>query len=220
MRVEKVLVGDILSIERPGWHKISLKIVNYKRGQIDALELGTNEHVLLDLKTAAKQEPTDDRPIVALLACSKKKADRAAYAADLYRGALFQLSLKYAMDVLDADHIFILSAKHGALSIWELVEPYDMNLGDFVPCERRAWGSVVWEHMHTRLYTCWALQPDKFRWVILAGKTYLEPLVWHFDNHEIAPETPLAGLGIGIQQHRLRQALDQGIVLSELYKVE
>lgn len=218
MRIEQVKQGNCIALKRPFSEEVWIRVLSFENGQIQGRDLGSNARVSFDLRSASSSEEKDNRPTVALLACSQTKSNYKSYAADLYQGTLFRLSLKYAMDVLGADSIFIMSAKHGTLCPYSIVEPYDLGLASLVPVERSAWGGLVWQQLHTHLYKTWGLPPDRFKWFALAGKLYLEPLARHFENHEIDPETPLAGLGIGIQQHRLREALDCGMLLSELYK--
>lgn len=218
MKKVYLAVNDYLTIRRAAAELMTIRVMDFRDGHIIGDYSGDLVSVCVD--SAARTEEKGNLPVVALLPCSKTKADHKACAADFYQGTLFRLSLKYAMDILRADHIFILSAKHGALSPYSIVGPYDLRLDSLTPKARRAWGCDTWRQMRTNLVRAWGLQPDRFKWVVLAGSLYRELLIMHFENHEIVPETPLAGLGIGIQLHRLNDALKHQIPLSELYRVE
>jgi hypothetical protein len=66
--------------------------------------------------------------MIALIGCGKTKLDRRAPARELYTGRLFRLSFEYAVEVLAADRIGILSAKHGLVSPSLELDPYDQEL--------------------------------------------------------------------------------------------
>lgn len=71
------------------------------------------------------------RPIVALIPCGSEKADHACRAGDLYTGSTFRMALAAATsDAVEADHVFIVSAKHGLISPDQIIEPYDVKMGD------------------------------------------------------------------------------------------
>lgn len=64
--------------------------------------------------------------------CGRAKLDHAAPAGQLYVGGQHRLA-RQAADVLAAQaggHVVILSALHGLLQLDQLVEPYDVTMGD------------------------------------------------------------------------------------------
>ena len=69
-------------------------------------------------------------PHVVIIACGAKKRATAARARDLYEGSYFKSNLKWALSVAPEDSIFILSAKHGLLSLNQAIEPYNVRMGD------------------------------------------------------------------------------------------
>ena len=65
------------------------------------------------------------------LSCTKEKASSRCKAKDMYMpSSLFEKSYRYATEVLKADHIYILSAKHHLLSLNTEIEPYNQTLMD------------------------------------------------------------------------------------------
>jgi hypothetical protein len=77
-----------------------------------------------------------------LTACGKQKRAVPSRASDLYTGRYARLPISWAMSV-DPDATLILSAKHGLLRPDDIVEPYDLAMGDpgsvtSVPLRRQA----------------------------------------------------------------------------------
>lgn len=64
---------------------------------------------------------------IALIGCSGSKLDRIAPARELYTGALFRLSVRYAEEVLRCPW-GVLSARHGLVLPEALLAPYDDRL--------------------------------------------------------------------------------------------
>lgn len=65
-----------------------------------------------------------------VLGCSGAKADHAAPAAELYQGSLFALALKAARALVPDEWIRVLSAKHGFVTLDQVIDPYDITWGD------------------------------------------------------------------------------------------
>jgi hypothetical protein len=66
---------------------------------------------------------------IVLISCASRKLSQKAKVKDLYVSTLFKLNLKYAQQ-LEPDNIFILSAKHGLLSLEQEIEPYEQTLNN------------------------------------------------------------------------------------------
>lgn len=65
-----------------------------------------------------------------IIPCGGAKLPHRAPAAELYTGSMFRDQLRTArMLVADSD-IFILSAKHGLVTLDEMLDPYDMKMTD------------------------------------------------------------------------------------------
>ena len=142
-------------------------------------------------------------PAAATAACSRiscvsKKLDHKALAQSLYISPLFQKNLKYAKK-LNADKIFILSAKYGLLDLNDEIEPYNMTLNEMSNKEIKVWADNV-------LVTLGKVsQLDKDNFVFLAGNNYRKFLIAHLKNYEI----PLQGLGIGKQLKWLTERINE-----------
>ncbi|MDY9924378.1 DUF6884 domain-containing protein [Methanobacterium sp.] len=125
---------------------------------------------------------------IVLIACSKAKFHQKAKAQDMYEGILFKKSLKYAKSI-NADFIFILSAKYGLLRLDEEIEPYDKTLNKMPINEKKLWADSVLN----QLKRVSNLDNDKF--LFFAGDNYRKFLIPHIVNYEI----PMERLGIGKQ---------------------
>lgn len=64
-----------------------------------------------------------------IIPCSGKKADEACEAVDLYLGSFFSQVLDSARSLVDDEHILILSAKHGLITLDTVIAPYDLKMG-------------------------------------------------------------------------------------------
>ncbi len=135
---------------------------------------------------------------IALIACSKSKADSKSKAENLYTGKLFKLSLAYAKN-LQIDKIYILSAKHGLLDMNAIIEPYDLCLWSKNKAERVIWSEKVIK----QLKEVTNISEDHF--YIFAGIPYREGLLSSLQNYTI----PLEGLTQGRQMQYLKQQLNR-----------
>ncbi len=131
---------------------------------------------------------------IVLIACASRKRATRARAAELYTSARFKYSLQYARK-LNPDVIFILSAKHGLLTLDDEIEPYDVTLNKMRANERKAWAKEVVEQLEVHA----DLQHQHF--IILAGERYFQYLLPHLTSYEV----PLKGLRIGEQLQYLKK---------------
>ena len=130
---------------------------------------------------------------IVLISCVSTKLNKIAKARDLYISPLFKYNLKYAQS-LNPDNIFILSAKHGLLTLDEEIEPYNQTLNNMKSDERKEWSKMILTQLkqHTNL------KQDSF--VFLAGEKYRKYLLPQISNYKI----PMKGLGIGKQLQFLK----------------
>lgn len=131
-----------------------------------------------------------------LIACASGKLDRRARADSLYQSSLFHKSLLYSR-TLDADGVFILSAKHGLLKLDEEIEPYDLTLNRMPVQSRREWAGRVLRQIAE------IADLDRDRFTFLAGARYREHLASRMRHTSV----PMSGLPIGKQLSFLSQAL-------------
>jgi hypothetical protein len=130
------------------------------------------------------------RPVrVALIGCGKDKLAHAAPARELYCGRLFKLALSYALRF--TDEAFILSARHGLVTLDEELAPYDLKLTQLRLKERAVWAEQTANRLDATL-------PDLPLEIYgLAGRSYLDPLSPHFTQRGWTLYEPLDGLGVG-----------------------
>lgn len=142
----------------------------------------------------------------ALLACSAGKLDRPAPARELYTGQLFLLSLQVAEAM--ADTVLVLSAKHGVVTLDQVLEPYDLSLADLEKHQREQWGANVVTDLLRRLgVKDRTSRPEGVTVgagvLCLAPQSYVSALGFWY----VCPVQPLKGLGIGQQKAKLAQML-------------
>lgn len=133
------------------------------------------------------------RKRIILISCVSKKLDHHAKAKDLYISTLFKLNLKYA-EQLAPDEIFVLSAKHGLLTLEQEVEPYEQTLNDMRSSEIRVWANRIIEQIREHFII------DDSEFTFLAGDKYRKYLLPHIKYYKV----PLEGLRIGEQLQRLK----------------
>lgn len=160
--------------KRPGWEFLRWTIA---------------DHVAYDADIAANRAAPDPRPLV-IVPCGKSKAPTSSPAGEMYRGTYSRLALRAAAALTDRADIRIVSAKYGLLPLEQVIEPYELRLGQ--P------DSTTAEHVRVQAAQQGLL--DRPKVIVLAGRDYagLVQRVW---PHALAP---LAGTsGIGDQQNRL-----------------
>jgi len=132
------------------------------------------------------------------IACCNKKLNGPEKAEKLYDSPLFKENLKYAKKI-NPDHIFILSAKYGLLSLKTKIEHYDVTLNNMKVSELKTWSQKVLEQLKKKF------DLDKDLFVFLAGQNYRKYLISNIKNYQI----PLKGLGIGKQLQRLKHLTNE-----------
>lgn len=133
-----------------------------------------------------------------LLSCVKKKKPFRTRAGDLYDSALFRKMLRYAQR-RNPDEIFILSAKHGLLSLDDIVDPYEQTLKTMPAPLIRFWAARVLQQLQERA----DLKRDRF--TILASEKYRRHLLPHLQHYCI----PMKGLSIGRQLQFLNREINR-----------
>ena len=139
-----------------------------------------------------RKEPMTKK--IVLISCVSKKLSHRASAENIYTSSLFKLNLKYAKK-LAPDAIYILSAKHGLLSLNQEVDPYELTLSNMKASEVKEWAEKVIEQIKN-ISTI-----DNTEYIFLAGEKYRKYLLPHLNKTRI----PLQGLRIGEQLQRLKE---------------
>jgi hypothetical protein len=137
---------------------------------------------------------------IALISCVSKKCSFRTKAENMYISILFTKTMKYTKDILKADKIFILSAKHGLLPLDKEIDPYNVTLINMRKEEKQRWAKMVVQQLRGEC----DISHDKF--YVLAGKDYYEDLIPYLQNYEIKME----GLKIGERIQWLNVQLLQG----------
>lgn len=131
---------------------------------------------------------------IILISCVSQKLEQRAKAKDIYVSTLFKLNLRYAQK-LAPDDIFVLSAKHGLLSLEQEVDPYEQTLNTMPAHEVKQWADRVLDQICAKYFI------DETTFIFLAGERYRKYLLPHLKNVQI----PLKGLGIGRQLQKLKE---------------
>ena len=138
------------------------------------------------------------RKRIVLIACSGKKIEtngNPIAAEKLYIGPLFKKSLEYAK-LINADKIFILSAKHHLVELDDKLEKYDCYLKTFKDKDKEKWGDEVIKQLKTKV----DLENDEF--IILAGRDY-----YRFLKGITIKKLPLKGMRIGLKLQELNRLM-------------
>lgn len=175
-------VGNLF--ERPGWEFLRWSIA---------------DHVAHDLAAEVAEEKEDEPEIVPVFAddeplviipCGKVKSDFTQKAGDMYLGGYHKLAQRAARAITSPDNIRILSAKYGLMTLDQVIEPYELRLGQD--------GSIEEVDVMDQAFTHGLVGHRNV--VVLAGADYarLALTVWP------DARTPLAGTkGMGHQQQRM-----------------
>jgi len=75
-----------------------------------------------------------------IVPCGGAKVDHATSARDLYTGSAFREVLAAAVKLVGEGNVLILSALHGLLDLDEVVDPYDVKMGQADAIDRRDGG--------------------------------------------------------------------------------
>lgn len=134
----------------------------------------------------------------ALIACCNQKLDHAAQAADLYQSPLFKKALAWAQK--NCEQTFILSAKHGLVTLDQVIDPYDLTLTKMPAYSRLQWAQATYAQMGHIIQHATEV-------TFLAGHYYVEHLAEWLLRDDIPVSVPMQGLGIGYQLQWLTNQL-------------
>lgn len=148
---------------------------------------------------------------VALVACSKTKANDARPAAALYTSPLFRKSLLLGLS--GAEKVYILSAKHGLVDLSAPLSPYDQTLKKISRADRETWGKLVGSQL------CNKLQPGDVV-QLLCGEEYATPVRPILKSMYCSVEYPLIGLSLGARLKQLRESNDETVLKAQFRKFD
>lgn len=123
---------------------------------------------------------------IALIGCVKKKADKPCEAKDMYISPLFKGCYRLAKK-LEAEKIYILSAKYGLIEENQIIKPYNETLNDKSEYERKIWAYNICQSLLRG-----GVNLDKDEFIILAGENYRKWLIRKLKHYTI----PLKGLSL------------------------
>lgn len=140
---------------------------------------------------------------IVLIGCTSKKMDYPCKAVEMYsKSSLFNKELDFAKNILQADKIFILSAKHHLLPISKVIEPYDKSLNDkgLTKKDRELWAKTVFVDLEKEVNA-----NDEI--IFLCGQRYYEFLKGLLEQ-KVKVSFPLMNIGgIGKQLNFLTESL-------------
>lgn len=127
--------------------------------------------------------------VIVFLSCVKSKKDYECEAQELYSAStLFNKAIKYAK-TLNADKIYILSAKYGLVELNDVIAPYDKTLLKMKVAEKKEWATMVKNQLESKGITF------NEKAIFLCGEVYRKYVANNFKEAEF----PLEGLPIGKQ---------------------
>lgn len=120
---------------------------------------------------------------IALIACSRKKADGISKgkAVEIYDSDIFNKSYEYAERKVGKENIYILSAKYHVLRPDDVIEKYSKYLADYDSDYRKAWTDEVKKELRRK----GVLDEEgicKEKCYMLAGEDYIQYLRECFPN--------------------------------------
>jgi hypothetical protein len=128
---------------------------------------------------------------IALISCVAKKDLTPQLTFDLYKSPWFVKVDRYTKS-LNYNYRFVLSAKHGLLSEYDLIEPYEQSLIGLTSKELKKWSESVFEKINAIIFPGDVVD-------IYAGKAYRKYLAPLIADKGCSVNVPLIGLGIGSQ---------------------
>jgi hypothetical protein len=152
--------------------------------------------------------------VLALISCTKKKADRRCSARELYSASSF---FRKALNVAEAvsDKVYVLSAKHGLVELSDRLSPYEMTLVGAPRKIQKEWSEKVYESLkRTRPYR----EAGTILW--FSGMDYRRYLAENIREDGKLSVIPLEGLTQGLQGARLKelQGMPESRLKAELFR--
>lgn len=132
---------------------------------------------------------------IVFIGCGARKRKEACKAKDMYIGPLFVKALQYA-GTLNADRIYVLSAKYHLLSLDKVISPYDETLNKKTSKEIKEWSRIVVNRMRED-----DIDLHKDELVFLCGVRYYKYLLDNIGNpsNVVLPYKDCKGIGYILQ---------------------
>lgn len=126
---------------------------------------------------------------VTVINCGADKQSKQCAAKDMYVGSLFVASRKYVESMYGKNYC-ILSAKYHVLFPEDIIEPYDMFLGNFKKSEKEYWWSISAEQLLNKY-------PKDTVFHFYVGQDYIKGILPILDKEKRKYEYYLNNLGMG-----------------------
>lgn len=123
-----------------------------------------------------------------IIPCGAAKVDYAAPALDMYTGSYFRANRAYALSLVPASDVLILSAKYGLIGAFAWIQPYDVTFGSPLAIDTPAIAAQVKQL---------GIRDDEV--IVLGGKRYRDKLRPMFTRAKFVMDLPLAGMGYQMQ---------------------
>jgi hypothetical protein len=150
---------------------------------------------------------------IVLVSCGKHKKDTKSIASELYTSPRFRMSINLIGRL--QKRAFILSAKHGLLTLTTQVAPYDVDLSAFDDERRLQWESDVVSKLERH-------KRDSSVAILLADDEYATPLDERLKSIGFEVINPLTGLSNNARLMFLKAChhyLDRAASVKELYAI-
>ncbi|MGY3362470.1 hypothetical protein ACVWZK_009133 [Bradyrhizobium sp. GM0.4] len=150
---------------------------------------------------------------IVLVSCGKHKKETKSIASELYTSPRFRMSINLISRL--EQRAYVLSAKHGLLSLTTQIDPYDVSLSTFDEERRARWQSDVVSKLNRQ-------KRDSSAAVLLADDEYATPLDDRLKSEGFEVINPLAGLSNSARLMFLKAChhyLDRIAGVDELYSI-
>jgi hypothetical protein len=151
---------------------------------------------------------------VVLVGCSKKKRAEPAVATLLYDPSpLFRKQMAVARQIARSNRVFIVSAKHGVVSVLKILKPYEHTLCDKTTKQRAEWADSIVMRLEVLMASRFGEDHEggterlrSLDVVLMMGASYARPLRTAAPDDWTFTE-PLAGMQIGERLRWLNRAI-------------
>lgn len=134
-----------------------------------------------------------------IIGCTKRKQSYPCTVEEMYSASdIFRKMIKYAKEVLKADHIYVISAKYHVLTLDETIDPYDKFILNMSAEERKEFREQLFYDLIDK-----GVDFDEHT-VFLIGRHYIRGLTEYFIDYE----WPTEHLGVGNLKKWLKKQLD------------
>lgn len=125
-----------------------------------------------------------------IISCCGKKRNHPCRANQIYISSLFKAGYAWAESITISDNIFIISAKYGLIKSNEIIEPYNLQMGDK--------GSIDVELLKKQAHDLSLMDQNIY---LLAGSKYIDRV----NKIGLRFHNPLKGMTVGYRMYLLKK---------------